>query len=527
MTTEGSNNNFRSTGSRRDFKPTDAHDNIFNLPTHKKINFTKFNSNINSKNFYSKKFYLSVLIILILVVFLVTLWPKSSSSNNNTANNTATQTQQQIILPDISSTEGKSSSSSTTNVSNTVSNTISNTGTQIIETNLITKTTPNNILTDNIVTYTRIVKKNDNISSIFKDLNISVASTTEILQDKKHKETFTQLKPGQKIIMSYNKITHDFLSMDYYLDKLRYLTIEKIDNYFVSTTKNIDLSEKTSYAKLKINSSLFEDAQKQHLPLDLIYQIIDIFTWDIDFAQDLRKNDTVEMLYKEYYLDGKYYTTGKILAVNFNNNGKTYGAIRYEDHENQSGYYTPEGMSLRKAFIRTPVKFTRISSTFSLERHHPVLHKIRAHKGVDYAAPTGTPIKAVGNGKVIFYGRKGGYGKTAIIQHGRTYSTLYAHMSNYNSKLKNGSPVKQGDIIGYVGQTGLATGPHLHFEFRINDQHVNPLTVALPRAIPILEKNKAKFMKLSKQLLAELKLQNTLNPAFSNQPQLAANNKFE
>jgi murein DD-endopeptidase MepM/ murein hydrolase activator NlpD len=234
------------------------------------------------------------------------------------------------------------------------------------------------------------------------------------------------------------------------------------------------------------------------------------------------------MLYKEYYLDGALYTTGKILAVNFYNNNKTYGAIRYEDKDTkQAGYYTPDGLSLHKAFIRTPVKFSRISSTFSLGRRHPVLHKLRAHKGVDYAAPTGTPIKAAGDGKIIYYGRKGGYGKTAIIQHGHNYSTLYAHMSNYNSRIKAGSTIKQGEIIGYVGQTGLATGPHLHFEFRINEQHVDPLTVALPRAQPI-EKNRADFMRQSKQLLAKLKLQSDLNRTIGGYTTtVAANNKFE
>lgn len=458
-----------------------------------------------------------ILIIIIIVTTLIT-WALTgqrhnpSNSLNTFSNNTYENnnyTSQLISLPEYSG--------------------------NILEEDIFNNT---NII-ENIITTSKTIKKNDNIASIFKQLNIAQDDLFNIIKDKKNKEAFSQLKPSQKINITYNQDTHSLISLSYYLDKLNLFSIEKKEpkesqnsgasnQNYITKIKRLDLSEKISYAKLTIGSSLFEDAQKQHLPLDLIYQIIDIFTWDIDFAQDLRKNDSVEMLYKEYYLDGALYTTGKILAVNFYNNNKTYGAIRYEDKDTkQAGYYTPDGLSLHKAFIRTPVKFSRISSTFSLGRRHPVLHKLRAHKGVDYAAPTGTPIKAAGDGKIIYYGRKGGYGKTAIIQHGHNYSTLYAHMSNYNSRIKAGSTIKQGEIIGYVGQTGLATGPHLHFEFRINEQHVDPLTVALPRAQPI-EKNRADFMRQSKQLLAKLKLQSDLNRTIGGYTTtVAANNKFE
>ena len=381
-------------------------------------------------------------------------------------------------------------------------------------------------------TSTRIIKKNDTIGNIFRDLNLSAEDLNNTLKNNKH--AFAQLKPGQKLEITYKteNRSNKFLSLTYYNDKLNYLTIQRDKfNNFIHKQNKLDLSEKTAYAKLTINSSLFEDAMKQKVPLDLIYQVIDIFTFDIDFAQDLRKNDSVEILYQEFYLDGKLYTSGHVLAVNFFNNGSSYGAIRYEDKINKHiGYYTPNGLSLHKAFIRTPVKFTRISSNFSMGRSHPILHKIRAHKGVDYAAPSGTPIKAVGDGKIIFYGRKGGYGKTAIIQHGHNYSTLYAHMSNFCNKFKNGGSVKQGDIIGYVGQTGLATGPHLHFEFRINDQHVNPLTVALPRARSIDNKNKVEFSRVSSNLLASMQHYSDLYKINNNQSYAVASNtlrKFE
>ncbi len=402
----------------------------------------------------------------------------------------------------------------------------------------ITSPAPDSILEfDNIKdvhTSSKIIKKNDNISSIFKQLSLPGEDLFNLLKDPKNKEIFAQLKVGQKIEIEYNVHSqfNKFVSLKYYLDKLNILTISKDQyNNFISKLSKVDLSEKTSYVKLIINSSLFEDAYKQKVPIDLIYQVIDIFTWDIDFAQDLRKNDSVEILYQEYYLDGKLYTTGNILAVNFYNNGSNYGAVRYEDKTTHHiGYYTPNGLSLHKAFIRTPVKFTRISSKFSTGRSHPILHKIRAHKGVDYAAPTGTPIKAVGDGKIIHYARKAGYGKTAIIQHGSNYSTLYAHMSNYSKTLKHGSMVKQGDTIGYVGQTGMATGPHLHFEFRINNQHVNPLTVALPRARSINDKNKADFTRISNNLIATMQHHSNLHKINNNQNYAVAMNsvkKFE
>ncbi len=562
MKIESSNKNL---SSRRDFKP-DSFDikskslNDINYNNNYYTKYTKFKSKIKYKlsNFFSflktvtnnlfgnknKNFLIALFAVIIITLVLLTYNSKSSTPKDTEISS------QQIALPENSvyqdyianyhqnasnliseQTSTVNSVTEQTTVSkqpNTES--LSKTLTSVTSTSVMASTdhSANLVNNDNIniTKYTRIIKKNDNIMSIFKELNISNKSIGDLIQDKKHHSTFNQLKPGQKLILSYDQSSRNLLSLDYYLDKLQYVTIQKIDNYFVSKTQKIDLSEKVSYAKLSINSSLFEDAQKQKLPLDLIYQIIDIFTWDIDFAQDLRKNDYVEMLYQDYYLDGKKYISGKILAVNFHNNGRTYSALRYQNKEH-TGYYTPEGISLRKAFIRTPVKFTRISSKFSMGRNHPVLHKIRAHKGVDYAAPTGTPIKAAGDGKVIFYGRKGGYGKTAIIQHANSYSTLYAHMSNYDKKIRNGGTVKQGDIIGYVGQTGLATGPHLHFEFRVNNQHVNPLTVALPRAIPLNGKNKNNFLSVANHLLNELKQQGQLHHGFSSSSLVAANTKFE
>lgn len=229
-----------------------------------------------------------------------------------------------------------------------------------------------------------------------------------------------------------------------------------------------------------------------------------IFGYDIDFAQDLRTGDEFELVYEEKTVDGKTIGTGNILSARFTNRGKVYTAIRYTDKQGNTNYYDADGASLRKAFIRTPVDFARISSRFSNGRKHPILNKIRAHKGVDYAAPRGTPIKAAGDGRVTLAGRKGGYGNTVVIKHGQRYQTLYAHMQGFAKGVRAGSTVKQGQIIGYIGTTGLSTGPHLHYEFQVNGVHVDPLSQKLPTADPIHASEKQRFFQQSKPLLAKL-----------------------
>lgn len=242
-------------------------------------------------------------------------------------------------------------------------------------------------------------------------------------------------------------------------------------------------------------------------------QLASIFGWDIDFALDIRKGDHFSLLYEQQYLDGEKLRDGRILAAEFTNQDRTYQAVLFTDPKGRGLYYAPDGSSMRKAFLRSPVDFRRISSKFQRERYHPVLGKKRPHRGVDYAAKIGTPIKAAGDGKVIFRGTKGGYGRTVIVQHGGNITTLYAHMSGYRRGVTTGTRVQQGQIIGYVGKSGLATGPHLHYEFRLNGAHRNPLTVKLPDAKPIAAEYRELFQIQSKQLLAQLKLFNTIQVA--------------
>ena len=269
-----------------------------------------------------------------------------------------------------------------------------------------------------------------------------------------------------------------------------------------------------------IDTSLFESAAAAGLSDKVIMNVAGIFAWDVDFVLDIRGGDNYYVLYEEIWQDGEFVTDGEIIAAEFNNNGRKIQAIRFKDKNNRADYFTPEGNSVRKAFIRAPVDFTRISSNFNPRRRHPILNTIRAHRGVDYAAPRGTPIKASGDGKVVFRGTKSGYGKTVILQHGGNITTLYAHMSGFAAKARIGSRVRQGQTIGYVGATGLATANHLHYEYRINGVHRNPRTVDLPDAEPIADEYRERFFTEAAPILEELekfKSTKVATIAYSNQ----------
>jgi murein DD-endopeptidase MepM/ murein hydrolase activator NlpD len=251
-----------------------------------------------------------------------------------------------------------------------------------------------------------------------------------------------------------------------------------------------------------ITTSLNDAAKKANLSDDLVDQLTQIFGWDIDFATNLNPGDRFTVVYER----GGFNGADDIVAAEFTNKSRIHRAVRYIDSDGYANYFTPEGHALQKAFLTTPVDFARISSHFSMSRRHPVLNRIRAHKGVDYAARTGTPVKATGAGEITFQGRKGGYGQVTIIQHGDRYETVYAHLSGFKSGLHQGSRIRQGEIIGYVGQTGLATGPHLHYEFRIDGVHQNPLTAQTPNAVSVKSTELAQFKSQTQDPLAKLNL---------------------
>lgn len=348
------------------------------------------------------------------------------------------------------------------------------------------------------------VRSGDNLTKIFKRAGLTPSDVHQVSQSDKDK-LLTRIRPGQFLELALNS--------EGGLDRLRLVKSKLESVVFIHNGESYDLETvertpeiRTHFVSGDIQNSLYLGAQRAGLSDSKIMELAQIFGWDIDFALDIRKGDQFRVLYEEKYLDGKKIGEGNILAAEFTNNGDTFAAVRYTDSNGDTNYYTPDGRSMRKAFLRSPVDFRRISSGFKPERYHPVLGIKRPHRGTDYAAKTGTPIKASGDGKVIWRGTKGGYGKTIIVQHGGNITTLYAHMSKYNAKVTSGSRVKQGQTIGYVGMTGTATGPHLHYEFRVNGVHKNPMTVKLPDAQPIDKKELAKFKADTSQLIAELQM---------------------
>lgn len=349
---------------------------------------------------------------------------------------------------------------------------------------------------------TVIVNRGDNLSSMFLRLGLGAQEVQDILDLGTPAATLTHLLPGQqiKVKIGDNKELQELV----YDVQEKSLHIKREQDKLEATDVKHELETRVGFAAGVIDSSLFEAAQKGGLSDTMTLEMAAIFRWDIDFAQNLRGGDSFTVLYEEHYLAGEKVRDGEILAAEFTNRGKTYRAMRFQQGSDEATYYTPEGLSLRKAFLITPVKFTRISSGFNLKRYHPVLHRIRAHKGVDYAAPTGTPITAASSGKIEFKGIKGGYGNTVVLQHANNYSTLYAHMSGFAKGIKQGGSVTQGQVIGYLGQSGLATGPHLHYEFRINGVHKDPLKAKLPKAEPILAKYKDAFTRGAQQLTAQI-----------------------
>jgi murein DD-endopeptidase MepM/ murein hydrolase activator NlpD len=348
-----------------------------------------------------------------------------------------------------------------------------------------------------------IVAKGDTLSTLFEKVGLPSASVHEILASDKQAKQFTQLQRGQKLEFELNP-DGQLNNLHTKLSDMESITLTKNDKGYVFNRVTAKPTVRTAYVHGVINSSLSQSAARAGLSHSMTMDMASVFGYDVDFAQDIRQGDEFDVIYEQKVVNGKAVGTGPILSARFTNRGKTYTAVRYTNKQGNSSYYTADGNSMRKAFIRTPVDFARISSKFSMGRKHPILNKIRAHKGVDYAAPRGTPIKAAVDGKVLLAGRRGGYGNTVIIQHGNTYRTLYGHMQGFAKGVKTGGTVKQGQVIGYIGTTGLSTGPHLHYEFQVNGVHVDPLGQKLPMADPIAKAERARFLAQSQPLMARM-----------------------
>lgn len=352
-------------------------------------------------------------------------------------------------------------------------------------------------------TQTYTIKPKDTLGKIFTKAGLSQKELAAVLKTNGDISTLKHLKLGQKLTLTLNE-EKKLQQLSYVIDPTSTLTINRAKDSFTYALKTLPLETRQDIAKFVVFGSVNASAKKAGLDAKRTAQLAAIFKNSIDFKSGNHTGDAVSVLSQSYYLNGKKVKDGEIIAAEYKTATNTYQAVRFTDPNGNSGYYAPDGTSMQKRFLPAPLKFTRISSLFNPKRWHPVLHRFRHHEGVDYAAPYGTPIKSVASGTIAILGRKGGYGNTIMIKHDNSYSTLYGHLSKYAANLKVGSHVQQGQLIGYVGSSGLATGPHLHFEFRINGVHRNPLTVALPNGKSITHAYRNKFHTEVKKLLAKL-----------------------
>ncbi len=347
------------------------------------------------------------------------------------------------------------------------------------------------------------IKSGDNLSSVFGRMGLNDRDIYELFDGNKSAKDLRSIAPGQKLEFSLNA-KGKLQELKYYKNNLDSLKFTRNETGFTSQQISLKPEVRRTLREGTINSSLFLAGKQVGLPNTLTMELANIFGYDVDFALDIQKGDQFKVLFEEHYLNDRKIGTGAILTAEFTNAGKTYRAVRYTSKDGVTRYYTPDGKGLNKAFLRTPVDFARISSSFSLARKHPVLNTIRAHKGTDYAASVGTPIRSTGDGKVIFAGRQGGYGNLIVIQHGQGYETRYGHMNSFAKGISTGSRVSQGQVIGSVGKTGLASGPHLHYEFHVKGQVRNPVTVQLPQSMGIASNEKDRFNSATQTLVAQL-----------------------
>lgn len=283
------------------------------------------------------------------------------------------------------------------------------------------------------------------------------------------------------------------------------MTVERTEAGFRASERKVALSREIELRTGQILSSLFAATDAAGVPDNVASQIADIFAGDIDFQRDLRRGDRFTVVFEMYYHEGRAIRSGRLLAADFTNQKRTHRAVWFQPPEGSGGYYSPDGKNLRKAFLRSPLEYSRISSGFGI-RNHPILQQWRAHKGVDYAAPIGTRVRATGDGVVDFAGKRNGYGNVLVLRHNGGFSTYYAHLNGFARGVQRGARVAQGDVIAYVGQSGWATGPHLHYEFRVHNEHRNPLTLVMPAANPVPHHLLIAFFQTAQPLAAQLDL---------------------
>jgi len=363
----------------------------------------------------------------------------------------------------------------------------------------------NKTAADNTATFWRNerVQRGDTVAELLRRLNVDDEKASEYLRKDVAANSLRELNVG-KDIQAETTADGGLLALRYLNNNNEQIVIEQSNGKFRVTKLPAHLEQRVFVRTGEIKTTLYAATDAAGLPDPVANQMAEIFAGDVDFHRDLAKGDRFSVIYEMTYSNGEPVRTGRILGAEFTNQGKTFRATYFQTANNRGDYYSPEGKSLRKAFLRSPLEFSRVSSGFSSGRLHPVLNTIRAHKGVDYAAPIGTKVKVTSDGTVAFVGKQGGYGNVVMINHQGRYSTVYGHLSAFAKGMRQGQHVAQGDVIGYVGMTGLASGPHLHYEFKIDGAQRDPLRVALPDARPISAQQRAAFQQKSHELSGRL-----------------------
>ena len=347
------------------------------------------------------------------------------------------------------------------------------------------------------------VMDGENLSIIFEEFKVPLNTAYRIFRLDKN-NLLSKIKPGDEMKFTY--LGEDITGIEIIKDSINSILIEITDKISIKKiSKDVELIQ--SFKSGVIKTSFYEAALDAEIPDSIIMDFAYIFGWDIDFIFDIREGDSFNVIYETPYSEGEKVKNGDIILAKFVNRGETYSANRFFLNENDKEFFDDNGNNLQKAFLRAPLDFAYISSHFNPNRMHPVLHTIRAHNGVDYAAKTGSPVRTTGNGTVHYAGRRNGCGNEIVIKHSNDYSTRYCHLNKFKSGIKKGTKVIQGETIGFVGSTGLATGPHLHYEFKIGNKHVDPVKLQLPSAEPISQNLRPDFNKIlkdNKLLLSKL-----------------------
>lgn len=354
------------------------------------------------------------------------------------------------------------------------------------------------------------VRPGDSVARLLARAGIPHETVHRLVTSSEHGRQLGRLHPGEQIRIQTDS-RQQLISLVHEISPERSLRFERDGDGFHSESVEVPLERRIEHATGTIERSLMAAGGRAGLSDRVILDVAGIFAWDIDFALDLRRGDRFTVVHESFYRDGEHVRDGAIMAAEFVNQGRSHRALRYTDPQGRVEYFAPDGTSTRRAFLRAPVEYTRITSGFG-PRKHPQLHRMRNHNGVDYAAPTGTPIRATGDGRIVRRGWQGGYGRTVVIQHGERYSTLYAHLARFRDGRGVGARVQQGDIVGYVGASGLATGPHVHYEFLIDRVHRDPQTVELPSGDPVAPEFKPHFDAMTQPLTAQL---STLGRAYA------------